>query len=315
MKINYTTLKKILLFIFLLFLVNNKSAYSEILKKIDVSGNDRLAKETVILFSELNVNDDVSSEDLNNAFKNLYETDYFKNIQISLNKGLLKIEVEENPLIQSVIIKGIKNKSILSELNKITKKIEKYPYLENNINDQKNLLINIVRNTGFYFAEIETRVQDNNNNSVNIIYNFNLGERAKISEIKFIGNKIFKNNKLRNIIVSEESKPWKFITTNKYLNESRIKLDVSLLENYFRNKGYYNVVVKSSSAKVTQKNNFVLTFNIDSGKKYYFDNINLTVSDDYQIENFSNFLKIFEIFEKFSNIVFFFYFYQNNENY
>ena len=125
MKINYITLKKIILFTFLVFFINSKSAYSEILKKIDVTGNDRLAKETVILFSELNVNDDVSSEDLNNAFKNLYETDYFKNIKISLNKGILKNEVEENPIIQSVIIKGIKNKSILSELNKITKKIEK----------------------------------------------------------------------------------------------------------------------------------------------------------------------------------------------
>jgi len=293
MKINYTTLKKIILFSFLVFFINSKSVYSEILKKIDVTGNDRLAKETVILFSELKVNDDVSSEDLNNAFKNLYETDYFKNIKISLNKGILKIEVEENPLIQSVIIKGIKNKSILTELKKITKKTEKYPYLENNINDQKNLLINIIRNTGFYFAEIETRVQDNSNNSVNIIYNFNLGERAKISEIKFIGNKIFKKSKLRNIIVSEESKPWKFLSSNKYLNEKRIELDVSLLTNYFKNKGYYNVLIKSSSAKVINKNNFVLTFNIEAGKKYYFNNINLDVTDDYAKENFSNFYKIF----------------------
>ena len=175
-------------------------------------------------------------------------------------------------------------------MSKITKKIEKYPYLENKINEQKNTLINIIRNSGFYFAEIETVIEDNNNNSVNIIYNFDLGERAKISNIKFIGNKVFKNNKLRNIIVSEVSKPWKFITPNKYLNESRINLDVSLLENYFRNKGYYKVAVKSSSAKVTDKNNFVLTFNITL-EKYYFNDINLEVSDDYKKENFINFLK------------------------
>ena len=142
---------------------------------------------------------------------------------------------------------------------KITKKIEKYPYLENNIIDQKNTLINIIRNSGFYFAEIETIVEDNNNNSVNIIHNFVLGERAKIAEIKFIGNKIFKNNKLRNIIVSEVSKPWKFITPNKYLNESRINLDVNLLENYFRNKGYYNVFGKASAENFSPKINFFVS--------------------------------------------------------
>jgi len=294
MKINYTLLAKIIFFSLLLIILSTKLVYSETIKKIDVSGNDRLAKETVILFSELNVNDNIYSDDLNNAFKKLFETDYFKDIKISFNNGYLKIDVEENPLIQSIIINGIKNRSIVDELTKITKKTEKYPYLENNINDQKNILINIIRNNGFYFAEVETIIQDNNNNTINVIYEFNLGERAKITEIKFIGNKVFKNNKLRNIIVSEESKPWKFITQNKYLNENRIKLDVNLLKNYFKNKGYYNVLIKSSSAKVIDNNNFGLTFYIDSGERYYFNNIYLNVSDDYKKENFSNFFKIFE---------------------
>ena len=293
MKVNYTPFIKIIFFVLLIIIVSTKFVYSEIVKKIEVSGNDRLAKETIILFSEINVNDNIYSEDLNKAFKKLFETDYFKDIKISFNNGYLKIEVVENPLIQSVIINGIKNKSIIDELSTITKKIEKYPYLENNISDQKNSLINILRNTGFYFAEVETIIEDNNNNSVNIIYNFNLGERAKISEIKFIGNKIFKNNTLRNLIISEESRPWKFLTSNKYLKEDRIKLDVNLLKNYFKNKGYYNVLIKSSSAKVIDKNNFVLTFNIDAGKKYYFNNIKLEVSNDYKKENFSNFFEIF----------------------
>ena len=52
-------------------------------------------------------------------------------------------------------------------------------------------------------------------------------------------------------------------------------------------------MIKSSSAKVIDKNNFVLTFNIDAGKKYYFNNIKLEVSNDYKKENFSNFFEIF----------------------
>jgi len=294
MKNNLILKLKIFFFVFIIISLNTNLVQAEVIKKIDVYGNERLAKETIILFSDLNIEDDIYSEDLNNAFKRLYETDYFKDIKISFNNGYLKINVKENPLIQSVIISGIKNKSIIEELTKITKKSEKYPYLKSKINDQKNILINAVRNSGFYFAELETSIQENQNNSVNIIHNFILGDRAKISEIKFIGNKIFKNNKLRNIIVSEVSKPWKFITPNKYLNESRIKLDVSLLENFFKNKGYYKVLIKSSSAKVVEDNNFVLTFNIDAGSKYFFNKINLNVSDDYKKENFSNFLNIFE---------------------
>ena len=294
MKLKYSKLAKSFVLSFLFTISFCKLLHADIIKIIEVSGNDRLAKETIILFSELNIDKKIDSQDLNKALKKLFETNYFKDVKISIKSGLLKINVIENPLIQSIKIEGIKNKSVVDDLYKITKKIEKYPYLENQINDQQKTLLNLVRNQGFYFAEVETRVIDNNNNSLDIIHNFNLGERAKITEIKFIGNKIFKNNKLRNIIVSEVSKPWKFITTNKYLNEGRINLDVNLLVNFFRNKGYYNVKVKSSSAKVTEKNNFVLTFNIDSGNRFYFNNINLKVSDNYKKENFSNFIKIFD---------------------
>tara|TARA_Y100000996_G_scaffold409031_1_gene389051 strand:+ start:2448 stop:4706 length:2259 start_codon:yes stop_codon:yes gene_type:complete len=294
MKLKYSKLAKSFVLSFLFTISFCKLLHADIIKIIEVSGNDRLAKETIILFSELNIDKKIDSQDLNKALKKLFETNYFKDVKISIKSGLLKINVIENPLIQSIKIEGIKNKSVVDDLYKITKKIEKYPYLENQINDQQKTLLNLVRNQGFYFAEVETRVIDNNNNSLDIIHNFNLGDRAKITEIKFIGNKIFKNNKLRNIIVSEVSKPWKFITTNKYLNEGRINLDVNLLVNFFRNKGYYNVKVKSSSAKVTEKNNFVLTFNIDSGNRFYFNNINLKVSDNYKKENFSNFIKIFD---------------------
>ena len=294
MKTKYIIILKSVFFIFLLSIINIKSAYSEIVNKIDIVGNERLAKETIVLFSEIKVGDNIISSDLNDAFKKLFETDYFKDIKVNFYNGNLEINVIENPLIQSVEIKGIDNKSIVEQLKKITKKIEKYPYLENKINNQKNTLLNVVRSSGFYFAEIVTKIKDNNNNSVEIVYEFDLGDRAKISEIKFTGNKVFKNNKLRNIIISEETKPWKFITSNKYLDENRIKLDVSLLENYFKNKGYYKVSIKSSSAKVIDNNNFLLIFNIDSGKKFYFNNISLKVSEDYKKESFSNFFEIFK---------------------
>ena len=71
MKINYKLLSKTLIFISLILIFNIKIVHSEIIKKIEVSGNDRLAKETIILFSDININDDINSVDLNNAFKKL----------------------------------------------------------------------------------------------------------------------------------------------------------------------------------------------------------------------------------------------------
>ena len=62
------------------------------------------------------------------------------------------------------------------------KKSEKYPFLKNQIIDQKNQLLNIARASGFYFAKIDTGVIDNKDNSVTIVHNIELGSRAIIKK-------------------------------------------------------------------------------------------------------------------------------------
>ncbi len=190
------------LLILILFFFKINFSFSEELKSIKIIGNDRLSKETVILFSELEIDKNIKANDLNVAIKKLYKTNYFENVKMTFEGVTLKITVVENPIIQSITINGIKNKTILNKLEELTKKSEKYPFLIYRINEEKNLLTNIVRSNGFYFAKIDTKIKNNNNNSVDIIYDFKLGKRAKIEKINFIGNKIIKDSKLRNIIVS-----------------------------------------------------------------------------------------------------------------
>ena len=268
----------------LFFSVSN----AEIYKEIKVVGNERLSVETVIMFSGLNLSDDLTINDLNLSIKKLYKTNYFKDIKINTDNKVIKIMIIENPIIQSININGVKNKSILRKLIDITKKSEKYPYLKNNILDQNNLLLNIVRASGFYFAKIETKILDNQNNSVDIIYDFKLGKRAIIKKINFQGSKVFRDTRLRNVILSEEGRFWKFITSNKYLDERKIKNDEILLKNYYKKKGYYNVQIKSSYAKNINNQFFELTFNIQAGKKFFFNNVVIEINDNFNEDNFKN---------------------------
>jgi len=270
----------------IILLLSFSPSIADIYKEIKVEGNERLSVETVIMFSGLNLSDDFTINDLNTSIKKLYKTNYFKDIKITQKKKILIIKIVENPIIQSIKINGIRNKATLSKLEELTKKTEKYPFLKNNIQNQNNLLLNIVRGTGYYFAELDTKVIDNQNNSVDIIYNFILGERAIIKKINFQGNKVFSDSKLRNIIRSEEGKFWKFITSNKYLDELKIKQDEKRLKKYYQKKGYYNVNVKASYAKNVNNEFFELNFNIDSGEKFFFNNISIKINDDFDKNNF-----------------------------
>ena len=284
---SYKNLKKILIIFLFYNIFVCTTSKAELYEEIQVKGNDRLSVETIIMFAGINLSIDIEEKDLNSSIKNLFETNYFKDVKISINNKIIVIDVIENPIIQSIKISGVKNKAIESKLIEVTKKSEKYPFLESNIRKQKNILLNIVRASGFYFAEIKTKVRDNKNNSVNIQYDFKLGKRAIVKKINFQGNKVFRDSKLRNIIKTEEGRFWKFITSDKYLDERKIKNDENLLKNYYQNKGYYNVKIKSSYVKNINNEFFELNFNIDSGIKFYFNDVILQIGDYFDEENFT----------------------------
>ena len=276
---------KYILFIFCIqLLLLFDTAYAKKYNEIKILGNERLAIETIIMFSGLNLEREIENKDLNDAIKNLYKTNYFKNLKITTKNDIIQIDIQENPIIQSIKINGVKNKSINEKLLEITKKSEKYPFLQQNIKKQKNLLLNVVRGSGFYFANVEVKVINNQNNSVDLLYDFDLGNRAIIKKINFQGNKIFRDTKLRNVIKSEEGKFWKFITSNKYLDETKIKNDEILLEKYYKNKGYFNVKIKSTYAKNINNEFFELNFNINSGIKFFFNNLKLEDNENLDIE-------------------------------
>jgi outer membrane protein insertion porin family len=72
--------KKLLILVILL-LTYYLPVKSEILKKIDVSGNERVSDETIRIFSLLSIDTVINPNLLNEAIQNLYETNFLKMFQ------------------------------------------------------------------------------------------------------------------------------------------------------------------------------------------------------------------------------------------
>ncbi len=286
-------MKNFIYFIFVFFLFTF-SSYSENFSKIEVEGNKRITDETIKIFSGVDklINKSVTDNDLNNLLKELYGTNFFEKVSVKLNKGILTIIVIENPLIQSVKFEGVKNKDIIQVLNDYIQLKERTSYIKNKVKNDEDIILNVLKSNGYYFVEVVSKINENDNNTVDIIYDINLGEKAYIKKIKFIGDKVFKDGKLKKIIASEEGKFWKFISSKKYLDVNRIKLDEKLLRNFYRNKGYYNVSIESSSAKVIDEKDFELIFNINAGKKYFFDKVVLNIPNEFDENNFDDINKL-----------------------
>ncbi len=284
--------KKIILFIILFISVFNINSYSQIIEEIRVDGNQRISDETILMFSEVAVNDEVNQKKINNILKNLYDSNFFDNISVKIEDNTLIIIVKELPVINKISISGVKAKKNKELIKKGLSLKQRSSYNKFLLTQEiKNIKSNL-KSLGYYFANVDAYIEEIDNNMINIKYQIELGDKAKIKKITFIGNKMFKDRKLRNLIISEEYKFWKFISSKKFLNEDLINIDKRLLKNFYLNKGYYNVKINSSFAKLLNNDEFELVFNISSGKKIYFGKLDIFYPDDFDKTNFSNLSKI-----------------------
>ena len=288
---------KLILLIIFFTLVFSSLLRAEIIKKINVEGNQRISLETIKMFSGVSINDNLSQNDLNEILKKLYNTNFFNLVSVKIENNILSIKVEENPVIQNIFYEGIESSKILEDLKKnvILKSRSSY----NQILIEKDLknIKNSLKQLGYYFSEVEILLEELKDNKINLTYQIELGKKAKIRKISFIGDKIFKDKKLKGVILSEEHKPWKFLSGKKYLNEAIIKYDERLLKNFYLNKGYYNVVINSSFAKMTDDETFELVFNIDANSKIFFGDLKIDLPSDFSETNYQEVVKFFNKLE------------------
>ena len=280
--------------IILILLIFSSYAFSKTLNKVEIIGNDRISDETIKLFISTNINDEINDVKLNKILKDLYETNFFKNVNLKFNNQILSIYVQENSIIENIFYEGIKSNRILEIIKQGTTIKPRSSYNEYLIKKEKLKIENILKDLGYYNSSLEILVEESKNNLVNITYNINLKKKSKIKKITFIGNKVFKDKKLRRVIASGEYKFWKFISGRKYLNQNIVSFDERLLENFYKNNGYYNVKINSSFAKLIEDNNFEIIFNIESGSKIYFGNLDLKLPADFDEDNFSSIKKLFK---------------------
>ena len=259
--------KKIIFTSFLFFVLSSVVAYSEIVNKIEVKGNKRISKETIAVFGDIAIGKNYEISDINKLIKKLYDTTFFSDISIILKNNKLNIIVKENPIINSLVFDGEKAKKYIEKITEFLALRENASYVSSNIKNDINQIKAFYKVLGYYFVKIDAEVEELKKNRVNIIYRIEKGEKAKISKIYFLGDKKIRDKKLRDIITSQEAAFWKFLSRNVYLNKERIELDKRLLKNYYRNRGYYEVVISSSSVEYSEGVGFVLTYSINAGKK------------------------------------------------
>ena len=151
--------KKIYVAILLFFILFNVNSYSEVVNKLEVKGNVRISLETIMVFGDVSIGKNYERSDINLLIKKLYESNFFSNISVKLENNKLSIVVEENPIIDSVIFNGEKAKKYKEKIRELIILKEKNSFIKNSIKRDINQIKAFYRTLGFYFVEIDTKIE------------------------------------------------------------------------------------------------------------------------------------------------------------
>jgi outer membrane protein insertion porin family len=277
--------------IILFLLILTSYSFANI-KEVKIFGNKRVSSNTIEALVDKK-NTQIDTFYINNLTRVIYNTEFFSNVKITYDNNILNISVEENPIINFFYINGITGDD-LDAVNKIVSLKENNIFsvskLKKDLEDVKDLF----KSSGYYFVVVEPEVIKIDDNQINLILNINKKDISKIKNIYFIGEKYFSSGQLLEIISSAEDSWWSFFSKSS-LSEDRVEYDKKLLKSFYKSKGFYDVQIESVLANLDNKNNFTLTYSINSGKKYTFGNIEIkTEASIFKESNISDMKNISE---------------------
>ena len=257
----------------------NLLAFDEFLvSDIRIIGLQRVSTGSIFNVIPISVGDRIDLRKSTDIVRSLFSTEQFDDIQVSKEGNTLIISVIERPSISAIDISGnkaLKTEQLLESLDGVGIK-EGEVYKRSTLEKVKSELVRSYASNGRYGAgvEIEEITKPRNRIDINIIVDE--GNSAKIKKINIIGNEIFTDEELLDSFELSEGSFFSFLSNNNQYSREKLVGDIETLESYYRDRGYLKFSIESSQISLSRdKKSIFITFNVNEGKKYTINNVNI----------------------------------------
>jgi len=242
-------------------------------REIRIEGTQRIEPATARSYLTIHLGDKFDPEKMDESLKALYATGLFADVVLRRDGNTLVVRVVENPVINRVAFEG--NKKI--EDKQLNDEIQLKPrtvYSRTKVQQDVKRILEVYRRSGRFSATVEPKVITLPENRVDLVYEIDEGDKTKVTRISFIGNHVFSDGRLREVVQTVESAWWKFFTSNDTYDPDRLTFDRELLRKFYLASGYADFRVVSAVAELApDKSGFYLTFTLDEGERYTFGKI------------------------------------------
>ena len=245
---------------------------------IRVEGLQRVSEGTVYNYLPVNIGDRLTPQRTREAIRALYDTGFFRDVELRRDGGTLVVAVLERPTIESFEIKG--NKDIKTEdLSKSLRNVglaNGKTFDRSVLDEVKQYLTDQYFSRGKYAVRVDTKVEELSDNRVRVNIDIKEGKRAKIRQINLVGNKAYEE---ADILEDFELKTPNWLSwyrqDDRYSRES-LQGDLEKLRSYYMDRGYANFDIDSTQVAIApEKDDIFITVNITEGEVFKISDVKL----------------------------------------
>lgn len=245
---------------------------------IQIVGTQRVDPQTVLSYMTFKPGDRYDRTALSASMKTLYDTGLFADIAMQEKGSTLVVEVVENPLINQVAFEG--NRRVDDDALSVEVRSRARSVLNRaTVQEDVDRIYEVYRRSGRFSVSVEPMMIQLDQNRVNLAFEIVEGDVSEISSIRFVGNRAFDDGDLRSAILSEESRWYRFLSSNDRYDPDRLDYDQELLRRFYLKNGYVDFTVVSAIAELSpQKDSFYVTFTVDEGERYSVGTVDVDAS-------------------------------------
>ncbi|TWB79811.1 Beta-barrel assembly machine subunit BamA [Nitrospirillum amazonense] len=247
-----------------------------VIKDIRVEGTQRIEQATVRSYLVVSQGDAFNPDKIDESLKALFATGLFADVTLRRDGDTLVVAVVENPIINRVVFEGnkrVKTEDLQSEVQLRSRLV----FTRSRVQQDVQRMLDVYRRNGRFAARIEPKIVQLEQNRVDLVFEIDEGPLTGVQLISFINNNIYDDSELRDVMVTKESRWWRFLSSDDTYDPDRLAYDKEQIRRFYFRNGYPDFRVMSSVAELTpSRDKFFITMALDEGKRYKFGKIELT---------------------------------------
>ncbi len=249
------------------------------MRDIHVEGLERIEASTVFAYLPLRPGQTFDENKATEIIGALYATGFFNDVRVSTQDDRVVVQVLERPAITSIDFAGIRlfNKDTLNKVLQAHGVAPGRYYDKNIVHQAEQALKQEYLSRGYYDAEVTTTATPIDRNRVTLLFSIIEGERVRIRQVHFMGNKAVKTRTLRGEMHLSTPDWFSWYTKNDIYGRAQFDADLENIRAYYLDRGYLEFNFESTQVSISpDKKEVYLTISLHEGKPYTVSNITLT---------------------------------------